>query len=177
MVQQLLDPDRITAFDEANRIEQQRLREQHENRRSQPMLSIEAARRNREQVAFDELPVPAFQGVRAVSPSLAELRPMIDWTFFFLAWELKGKYPAILGDPAARELFDDATALLDEIIDEGLLTARGGYGFWPGHSRGGRHLGRAGRGDLPAGAHAQAADRQAGRASQPLPGRLRVAVR
>ena len=134
VVQQLLDPDRITAFDEANRIEQQRLREQHENRRSQPMLSIEAARRNREQVAFDELPVPAFQGVRAVSPSLAELRPMIDWTFFFLAWELKGKYPAILGDPAARELFDDATALLDEIIDEGLLTARGGYGFWPGHS-------------------------------------------
>ena len=134
VVQQLLDPDRITAFDEANRIEQQRLREQHENRRSQPMLSIEAARRNREQVAFDELPVPAFQGVRAVSPSLAELRPMIDWTFFFLAWELKGKYPAILGDPAARELFDDATALLDEIIDEGLLTARGGYGFWPAHS-------------------------------------------
>ncbi len=158
-------------------IEQQRLREQHENRRSQPMLSIEAARRNREQVAFDELPVPAFHGVRAVSPSLAELRPMIDWTFFFLAWELKGKYPAILDDPAARELFDDATALLDEIIDEGLLTARGGYGFWPAHSRGGRHPGRAGRGDLPAGAHAQAADRQAGRAPQPLPGRLRGAVR
>ena len=98
------------------------------------MLSIEAARRNREQVSFDELPVPAFHGVRAVSPSLAELRPMIDWTFFFLAWELKGKYPAILNDPAARELFDDATELLDEIIAEGLLTASGGYGFWPAHS-------------------------------------------
>ena len=133
VVQQLLDPERITGFDEANRVEQQRLREQHENRRSQPMLSIEAARRNREQVSFDELPVPAFRGVRAVSPSLAELRPMIDWTFFFLAWELKGKYPAILDDPAARELFDDANALLDEIIAEGLLTARGGYGYWPAH--------------------------------------------
>jgi 5-methyltetrahydrofolate--homocysteine methyltransferase len=136
VVQQLLDPERITGFDEANRVEQQRLREQHEARRSQPMLSIEAARRNREPVSFDELPVPAFRGVRAVAPSLAELRPMIDWTFFFLAWELKGKYPAILDDPAARELFDDANALLDEIMAEGLLTARGGYGYWPAHADG-----------------------------------------
>jgi 5-methyltetrahydrofolate--homocysteine methyltransferase len=136
VVQQLLDPERITGFDEANRIEQQRLREQYETRRSQPMLSIEAARRNREPVSFDELPAPAFRGVRAVAPSLAELRPMIDWTFFFLAWELKGKYPAILDDPAARDLFDDANALLDEIMAEGLLTARGGYGFWPAHADG-----------------------------------------
>ena len=44
---------------------------------------------------------------------------MIDWQFFFLAWELKGKYPAILGQPAARELFDDANALLDQIIASG----------------------------------------------------------
>jgi 5-methyltetrahydrofolate--homocysteine methyltransferase len=136
VVQQLLDPERITAFDEANRIEQQRLREQHENRRSQPMLSIEASRRNREQVSFDELPVPAFLGVRPVSPSLKELREMIDWTFFFLAWELRGKFPAILEEPAARELFDDANTLFDEIIDGGLLTTRGGYGFWPAHSEG-----------------------------------------
>ncbi len=136
VVQQLLDPERIAGFDEANRIEQQRLREQHETRRSQPMLSLEAARRNRELVFFDELPAPAFRGVRAVAPSLAELRPMIDWTFFFLAWELKGKYPAILDDPAARDLFDDANALLDEIMAEELLTAHGGYGFWPAHADG-----------------------------------------
>jgi 5-methyltetrahydrofolate--homocysteine methyltransferase len=136
VVQHLLDPARITALDETNRVEQQRLREQHEARRSQPMLSMEAARRNREQVSFDELPVPAFSGVWPVSPSLSELREMIDWTFFFLAWELKGKFPAILEEPAARELFDDANTLLDEIIAEGLLTARGGYGFWPAHSEG-----------------------------------------
>jgi 5-methyltetrahydrofolate--homocysteine methyltransferase len=136
VVQSLLDPDRIAGFDEANRAEQQRLRVQHETRRSQPMLSIEAARRNREQVPFDELPAPAFTGLRPVSPSLEELRAMVDWTFFFLAWELKGKYPAILGDPAARELFDDATELLDEIIADGLLTAQGGYGFWPAHADG-----------------------------------------
>jgi 5-methyltetrahydrofolate--homocysteine methyltransferase len=146
VVQQLLDPERIAGFDEANRVEQQRLREQHENRRSQPILSIEAARRNREQVAFDELPEPAFCGIKAVSPSLAELRPMIDWTFFFLAWELKGKYPAILAEPAARDLFNDANALLDEIIAEGLLTARGGYGFWPAHADGDDILVEAGGG-------------------------------
>jgi 5-methyltetrahydrofolate--homocysteine methyltransferase len=136
VVQSLLDPDRVTGADEANRVEQQRLREQHETRRSQPMLSIEAARRNREQVSFENLPVPAFLGARPVSPPLTELREMIDWTFFFLAWELKGKYPAILDDPTARELFDDGNALLDEIIEQGLLTARGGYGYWPAFSEG-----------------------------------------
>jgi 5-methyltetrahydrofolate--homocysteine methyltransferase len=136
VVQSLLDPDRATEADEANRVDQQRLREQHENRRSQPMLSIEAARRNREQVSFENLPVPAFLGVRPVSPPLTELREMIDWTFFFLAWELKGKYPAILDDPTARELFDDANAQLDEIIEQGQFTARGGYGYWPAFSEG-----------------------------------------
>jgi 5-methyltetrahydrofolate--homocysteine methyltransferase len=136
VVQSLLDPDRATGADEANRVEQQRLREQHEARRSQPMLSIEAARRNREQVSFESLPAPAFLGVRPVSPSIAELREMIDWTFFFLAWELKGKYPAILDDPTARELFDDGNALLDEIIEENQFTARGGYGYWPAFAEG-----------------------------------------
>jgi 5-methyltetrahydrofolate--homocysteine methyltransferase len=61
---------------------------------------------------------------------------MVDWQFFFLAWELKGKYPAILGNPQARELFDDGNALLDEIVAGGLLTAKGGYGFWPGRADG-----------------------------------------
>jgi 5-methyltetrahydrofolate--homocysteine methyltransferase len=61
---------------------------------------------------------------------------MIDWQFFFLAWELKGKYPAILDQPEARELFNDGTALLDEIVAGDLLTAAGGYGFWPAHAEG-----------------------------------------
>jgi 5-methyltetrahydrofolate--homocysteine methyltransferase len=134
VAQSLLDPARVTGFDEANRVEQQRLREQYENRRSQPLLSIESARRNREQLSFDDVVDPAFSGVRPLSPSLAELREMIDWQFFFLAWELKGKYPAILDNPEAREVFDDANALLDEIIANESLTARGGYGFWPAHS-------------------------------------------
>jgi 5-methyltetrahydrofolate--homocysteine methyltransferase len=136
VAQSLLDPARVTGFDEANRVEQQRLREQYESRRSQPLLSIESARRNREQLSFGDVADPAFSGVRPLSPALAELREMIDWQFFFLAWELKGKYPAILDNPEAREVFDDANALLDEIIANEWLTVRGGYGFWPARSDG-----------------------------------------
>ncbi|MDR0342162.1 MAG: cobalamin-dependent protein [Nocardiopsaceae bacterium] len=134
VVQSLLDPVRAAELNEANRAEQQRLRDQHESRRSQPLLSLGAARRNGEQISFDETTSPAFTGIRPVAPSLPELRAMIDWQFFFLAWELKGKYPAILGNPDARELFNDANMLLDEILGEGWLTARGGYGFWPARS-------------------------------------------
>jgi 5-methyltetrahydrofolate--homocysteine methyltransferase len=135
VVQQFLDPDRAARLDETNRVEQQRLREQHENRRAAPLLTLEAARANRESLSYD-LTDPRFSGVQPVSPTLAELREMIDWQFFFLAWELKGKYPGILDNPQARELFDDGNALLEEIVDGGLLTARGGYGFWPAHSDG-----------------------------------------
>ena len=68
------------------------------------------------------------------------LREYIDWQFFFYAWELKGKYPQILDDPekgeAARSLFADANHLLDQIVAEELLTARGVYGYWRARGRG-----------------------------------------
>jgi 5-methyltetrahydrofolate--homocysteine methyltransferase len=136
VVSDLLDTDRAVKLDEANRAEQERLRIQHEKRHSQPLLTLAQARVNREAVDFSELPVPAFTGVREVAPTIAELRRMIDWQFLFLAWELKGKYPAILEQPVARELFDDANTLLDQIIAEGSFQARGLYGFWPAHAEG-----------------------------------------
>jgi 5-methyltetrahydrofolate--homocysteine methyltransferase len=136
VVSDLLDADRAETLDAANRAEQERLREQHANRRAQPMLTIEQARANRERLEFADLPVPAFTGLRTIEPRLAELRAMIDWQFLFLAWELKGKYPAILDQPVARELYDDANALLDTIIADGSFQARGVYGFWPAHSEG-----------------------------------------
>jgi 5-methyltetrahydrofolate--homocysteine methyltransferase len=136
VVSNLLDPDRAGELAVSNRAEQERLREQHANRHQRPLLTLAEARANREQVEFDDLPVPAFTGVKAVSPSIATLREMIDWTFLFLAWELKGKYPAILEQPVARELFDDANALLDEIIENEHFEARGAYGFWPAHAEG-----------------------------------------
>jgi 5-methyltetrahydrofolate--homocysteine methyltransferase len=132
----LLDENRAADLAEANRVEQQRLREEHESKRRLPPLTLEQARANRERVAHDDPPVPAFTGVRLISPDPAELRELIDWQFFFLAWELKGKYPAILDQPVARELFDDATALLDQVITAGTLRATGTYGFWPAHSDG-----------------------------------------
>jgi 5-methyltetrahydrofolate--homocysteine methyltransferase len=132
VVQHLLDPGRAADLDEENRAEQQRLREQHESRRSQPVLTLEAARANAERPDFTHRPEPAFTGVRLVTPPLAELRELIDWQFFFLAWELKGKFPGILDKlPEARELFEEANAMLDEIIAGEQLTARGGYGYWP----------------------------------------------
>jgi 5-methyltetrahydrofolate--homocysteine methyltransferase len=71
---------------------------------------------------------------------LAEVAKYIDWQFFFTAWELKGRYPAILDDPkvgaAARDLYDNGQALLKRIIDEKLLTAKGVYAFWPANTIG-----------------------------------------
>src|SRR5205807_2444968 len=110
----------------------ERLRAQYEEKERKPLLPIEDARANRERVSFDELAVPPFTGTRVVEPELATLREYIDWQFFFHAWELKGKFPAILEEPAARELYDDALALLDELD----LQARGIYGFWPGRAEG-----------------------------------------
>jgi 5-methyltetrahydrofolate--homocysteine methyltransferase len=136
VVSDLLDDKRAKTLDESNRAEQERLRVQHENRRAQPMLSLAEARANREVVDFSDLPTPAFTGVRDSSPSIEALREMIDWQFLFLAWELKGKYPAILEEPVARELFDDANEMLAKIIAEGAFQARGRYAFWPARSEG-----------------------------------------
>jgi 5-methyltetrahydrofolate--homocysteine methyltransferase len=148
VVSDLLDDDRAQVLAGTNRAEQERLREQHENSRRSPLLTLEQARANREQVPFDDLPTPAFTGLRAVQPDLTALRGMIDWQFFFLAWELKGKYPAILDQPVARELFDDANALLDQIIAGGHFQAQGAYGFWPAHSDNDDILVSPGRGEI-----------------------------
>src|SRR5436190_5136051 len=108
-VSKLLDPARRTELDAENRELQERLREQHAEKVRRPLLSLEAARANKVRVPFDDLPEPPFVGVREVEPSLDQLVPYIDWQFFFHAWDLKGKFPAILDNPAARELHDDAT--------------------------------------------------------------------
>jgi 5-methyltetrahydrofolate--homocysteine methyltransferase len=136
VVSSLLDPVRAEQLDVDNRAEQERLREQHANRQQTRMLTFADARANREQVPMDDLPTPSFTGTRVVRPELKDLRAMIDWQFLFLAWQLKGKYPAILDQPVARELFDDANKMLDQIIAEGLFEAHGSYGFWPAHSDG-----------------------------------------
>jgi 5-methyltetrahydrofolate--homocysteine methyltransferase len=101
------------------------------------MLSLREARTRRTRIEWHEedLAVPAFTGLRAVEEPIATVRDYVDWTFFFHAWELKGRYPAILDDPekgeVARDLFSAANELLDEIVATGALQARGVHGFWP----------------------------------------------
>src|SRR5262249_10229412 len=85
---------------------------------------------------FDNLPVPSFIGRRAlIDYPLAEIARYIDWTFFFNAWELRGRFPAILEHPeygaAARDLYAHAQTMLADIIRGRKLRANGVYGFWP----------------------------------------------
>ncbi|HZC14333.1 MAG TPA: vitamin B12 dependent-methionine synthase activation domain-containing protein, partial [Thermoleophilaceae bacterium] len=136
----LLDGERRATLDRENRELQARLREQHGERERKPLLAYEAAKVNRERVEFGEPPVPVFTGRKLVEPTVAELRDYVDWQFFFYAWELKGRFPALLEDPekgaAARELLENANELLDEIVAGSLLRPRGVYGFWPAHAEG-----------------------------------------
>ena len=133
----LLDKERKAQLDAENRADQERLRLAHAEKGRRPLLSLGEARSNRTPIDWhpEDLAAPAFTGSREVSEELSVLRDYIDWTFFFHAWELKGRYPAILDDPvkgaAARDLFDAANELLDEIVSGGLLSARGVHGFWP----------------------------------------------
>jgi 5-methyltetrahydrofolate--homocysteine methyltransferase len=122
------------------RTKQTSLRESHASSQKRALLSIDEARARRQVLAFDAstVPVPAFLGTRNAAVALSELVPWIDWSPFFHTWELSGRYPAILDDPrkgeAARKVFADGRALLDRIVGEGLLTARGTYGFFPAGS-------------------------------------------
>jgi len=142
VVGDLLDGDRRARLDTENRADQERLRALFAERGRKPLLSLGDARANRTRIDWHEedLAVPAFTGLRFVEADVSVLRNYIDWTFFFHAWELKGRYPAILDDPhkgeAARDLFDAANELLDEIVAGGLLQARGVYGFWRARAEG-----------------------------------------
>jgi 5-methyltetrahydrofolate--homocysteine methyltransferase len=134
VVSALLDPKRRAVLDVDNRELQERLRVQHAEKIRKPLLPLERARANRAQVPFDDLPVPPFTGTREVQPDLDELVELIDWQFFFHAWDLKGKFPAILENPAAQELYDDARETLAEIVRDRQLQAHGVYGYWPAHA-------------------------------------------
>ncbi len=127
-----------------NREDNRRRREQHAGKsRLKPQLPIVTARERREQLdwASYEPPAPSFTGARVYDDvELSELREYIDWMPFFNAWEFHGKFPAILSDEivgeAATNLFRDAEAMLETIIDERWLTARGVLGFFPANSDG-----------------------------------------
>ncbi|MGE0061800.1 MAG: methionine synthase [Xanthobacteraceae bacterium] len=107
-------------------------------------LSLAAARSNAPKLDWTGVNAPkkpAFFGTKTFDDyPVAELIDVIDWTPFFRTWELSGNYPAILDDPkygkAARPLYDDALAMLRQIVEEKWFTARGVIGFWPANAQG-----------------------------------------
>ena len=143
VVSKLLSPTHKPAFDAANRAEQDHIRRQHAALKQRPLLTWPAAQTNRPQFDWrnENVATPRFTGAHVLDDvRLEDLVPYIDWTFFFAAWELKGRFPGILEHPqygaAARELYDHARALLDRIVRDRLLTPRGVYGFWPANAEG-----------------------------------------
>ncbi len=143
VVNSLLNEELKSAFDKKTREEHERLRQEHAAKtRKKNLLTLDQARANRIQIDWSSYvpPKPEFLGVRVCAPIVEGLAPFIDWSPFFHAWELRGRYPAIFDDPKigkqARELFDDAQALLNHIIAKNLLVARGVHAFWPANSIG-----------------------------------------
>ncbi len=142
VISDLLDADRRATLDTSNRASQERLRQVHEGRQQKPVLALPAARERRVELDWSEpRPEPPFTGTRIVDDvTLADIEPYIDWTFFFTAWQLKGRFPAILDSPRygaqARELLADGRAMLERMIGEGRIRARAVYGFWPASADG-----------------------------------------
>jgi len=143
VVERLMTPAARAALAEENRRLQEQLIASHQRRQSVELLphAQAVAARFRTDWQSVRIDTPSFTGTRVERPvALDQLLPYIDWSPFFLAWELKGKYPAILSDPklgdAAGKLFDDARRLLDEILQRQWLEARAVYGFWPAAAEG-----------------------------------------
>jgi 5-methyltetrahydrofolate--homocysteine methyltransferase len=130
-------------LDRENRAAQAREREAYARRKQRKLVSFADARKRAFQIDWkaSPLPTPLFTGARVLGDfPLADLVPYIDWSPFFMAWELSGKYPAIFDDPnvgaEARDLYDKATRLLDDIVRHKKLTASAAYGFFPANSDG-----------------------------------------
>jgi 5-methyltetrahydrofolate--homocysteine methyltransferase len=143
VVEKLLNPKLRPEYDVANRADQDELRKSFEKRQESTLVPYAEALRRRFTSDWKSLRIdrPEFLGARTLADyPLAELVPYIDWSPFFQAWELRGKYPAIFNDPhvgvEARKLFDDAQALLARMVDQRLLRACGVYAFWPAASEG-----------------------------------------
>lgn len=119
------------------------LRARHAVKQDRPMIPLEKARERRTPIDWSayEPVAPTRPGVHVLEDyPIAELVDYIDWQPFFNAWEMKGRFPDILNNPATREaaapLYRDARAMLDRVVEERWLTARGVYGFFPANGEG-----------------------------------------
>ena len=150
VVSALLNPEQKPVLARQITEEYERVRAHHSSQKGK-LISLQAARANAPKLTYDDLPKPAFLGVRvlasdapagithrASSIALSDLVPFIDWSPFFHTWELRGRYPAIFNHPRhgeeARKLFADAQKLLEKIIGGQRIAARAVYGFFPANS-------------------------------------------
>ena len=148
VVNALLNEQLKSDFDKQTRGDYERLRREHAAKTDgKKLLTLERASANRTPIDWRSYvpPKPEFLGGRVYVPgkisiAVNDLVPYIDWSPFFHAWELRGRYPAIFDDPKmgkqARELFDDAQELLERIAAKNLLIPRGVYAFWPANGVG-----------------------------------------
>ncbi|EMB18077.1 methionine synthase [Rhodopirellula europaea] len=142
VVEKLLSDDSRDAFLEANVSEQEKLVSSFRERK-QTLVPYEQALEKRFKTDWETVRIdqPEFIGTKVLDDfPLATLRDYIDWSPYFMTWELKGKYPKIFQDetvgPIAKEVFEKANKMLDRVIDEKLIQAKGVYGFWPAASDG-----------------------------------------
>ncbi len=134
----LLNPTTKDAFLKSTEVEYEKLRQDYANKQSvKQYISFAEAQQNAMPIKWEgyQPPRPNVLGVKEFDDyDLNEIRRFIDWGPFFISWEMRGKYPDILQDERvgeeARKLFEDANALLDKIIEEKWLTAKGVVGFW-----------------------------------------------
>ena len=138
----LLDKERKITFNVKLKQEEERLTALHQRKMSNPLLSLDKAKARAPSLVFDEsmMATPDKLGLVIEDISLEEASTYIDWTFFFTAWQMKGKYPAILEDAekgeVARELFEDGQKMLQNIIADKLMRIKAIRGFWPAYSDG-----------------------------------------
>jgi 5-methyltetrahydrofolate--homocysteine methyltransferase len=142
VVDRLMSDNRRPELLKENRELQRQLAASYEQRNVK-LVSIAEARARKFETDWKtvEIPTPSFTGLRVLRDfPLSEIVKYVDWSPFFLTYEMKGKYPRIFEEPNvgphARQLFDEAQQMLKRIIDERLLTANGVYGCWPANSDG-----------------------------------------
>ncbi len=144
VVSSLLSAEAKGPYVEGIQAEYSKIAENHaRSEREKRRLPLERARANAVPIDWTGYvpPKPSFLGTRVFADwDLAELSRYFDWTPFFQTWELKGRYPAILDDPAqgaaARQLFEDAQAMLARIIGERWFAPKAVVGFWPANAVG-----------------------------------------
>jgi 5-methyltetrahydrofolate--homocysteine methyltransferase len=138
----LISPDQRGASEKKFKEEYEQFRIDYKNRKKDKnFVDLVKARSNKMPISFDNIVEPKFLGTKVFDNfPLEELRQRIDWTPFFLTWELIGRYPAIFDDKIvgieAKKLFDDANRMLDKVINEKLLSALGVIGFYKANAVG-----------------------------------------